>query len=49
MSQVSAAPVAGALRFEMMSEGRVLPRAERPKEDRDKRGKRYGGGGRGRR
>jgi ribonuclease R len=35
---VEAAPLAGALRFELLSEGRVLPRAERPKDDR--RGKR---------
>jgi ribonuclease R len=40
---IEAAPLAGALRFELMSEGRVLPRAERPKEDGEKR-KRYPGG-----
>ena len=30
---VEAAPLAGALRFELLSEGRVLPKRERPKPD----------------
>jgi ribonuclease R len=30
---VEAAPLAGALRFELLSEGRVLPRSERPRQD----------------
>ena len=41
---VEAAPLAGALRFELLSEGRVVPRAERP---RDERSKRPGGGRKG--
>ncbi len=40
---VEAAPLAGALRFELMSEGRVLPRRERPSPDKHRRP-----GGRGR-
>ncbi len=41
---IEAVPLAGALRFEMITEGRVLPRAERPKDEREKRSKRSGGG-----
>ncbi len=40
---VEAAPLAGALRFEMVSEGRVLPRKDRPSPDQHRRA-----GGRGR-
>jgi ribonuclease R len=29
---VEAAPLAGALRFELLSEGRILPRKDRPAE-----------------
>jgi ribonuclease R len=29
---VEAAPLAGALRFEMLTEGRILPRKDRPAE-----------------
>jgi len=31
---VEAAPLAGALRFELLSEGRILPRSERPRDER---------------
>ena len=31
---VEAAPLAGALRFELLSEGRLLPRSERPRDER---------------
>jgi ribonuclease R len=31
---IEAAPLAGALRFELLSEGRIIPRARRPKADR---------------
>ena len=34
---VEAAPLAGALRFEILSEGRIVPRAKRPKPERGKR------------
>ncbi len=41
---IEAAPLAGALRFELLSEGRILPRKERPKSgprrgDKDRRGR----------
>jgi ribonuclease R len=36
---VEVAPLAGALRFELLSEGRVLPRSERPREERRSRGR----------
>jgi ribonuclease R len=42
---VEAAPLAGALRFEMLSEGRVLPKRERPKMPSP--GRRFGRGGNG--
>ena len=29
---VEAAPLAGALRFELLSEGRIVPRSKRPEE-----------------
>jgi ribonuclease R len=38
---VEAAPLAGALRFELLSSGRILPRSERPRGERS-RGKRDG-------
>jgi ribonuclease R len=34
---VEAAPLAGALRFEMVSEGRILPRKDRPSPDKHRR------------
>jgi ribonuclease R len=51
---VEAAPLAGALRFEMVSEGRVLPRKDRPSPDQHRRPGQRGrapdrGGKRGRR
>ena len=30
---IEAAPLAGALRFELLSEGRVLPRSKRPRPE----------------
>ena len=30
---IEAAPLAGALRFELLSEGKVLPRSKRPKPE----------------
>ena len=36
---VEAAPLAGALRFELLSEGRILPRSERPRDERRPRGR----------
>ena len=36
---VEAAPLAGALRFELLSEGRILPRSERPRDERRDRGR----------
>ena len=42
---VEVAPLAGALRFEMLSEGRVLPKRERPKMPSP--GRRFGRGGNG--
>ncbi len=44
---IEAAPLAGALRFELLSEGRVLPRAERPRVER-RPGRRAGGAAAGR-
>src|SRR5690606_120627 len=40
---VEAAPLAGALRFELLSEGRILPRAERPKSGKAQRGRKSAG------
>ena len=34
---VEAAPLAGALRFELLSDGRIVPRSKRPKPERGKR------------
>jgi ribonuclease R len=42
---IEAAPLAGALRFELLSEGRTVPRKDRPAEERRGRGK-YDGRGR---
>jgi ribonuclease R len=36
---IEAAPLAGALRFELLSEGRVLPRKSRPQRERKDRRK----------
>ncbi|MCP4382766.1 MAG: ribonuclease R [Hyphomicrobiales bacterium] len=50
---IEAAPLAGALRFELLSEGRILPRKERPKPTGrrrappDRRGRKPGRGRRG--
>jgi ribonuclease R len=44
---VEAAPLAGALRFEMLSDGRVLPKKDRPKHTPERKGgrpERRGGG-----
>ncbi len=41
---VEAAPLAGALRFELLSEGKTLPRSERPRFERDRGGSRKGAG-----
>ncbi len=40
---IEAAPLAGALRFELLSEGRVLPRKDRPREDTSRRPRGKGG------
>jgi ribonuclease R len=40
---IEAAPLAGALRFELLSEGRVLPRKDRPREDTSRRTRGKGG------
>jgi ribonuclease R len=44
---VEAAPLAGALRFELLSEGRTLPKKDRPAEDRPRGGRPAKGGKRG--
>jgi ribonuclease R len=44
---VEAAPLAGALRFELLSEGRTLPKKDRPAEDRPRGGRPAKGGTRG--
>jgi ribonuclease R len=41
---VEAAPLAGALRFELLSSGKIIPRAERPREDKRARRKDDGKG-----
>ena len=45
---VEAAPLAGALRFELLSEGRVLPRTERPKATKPAHGRKAAGAAKGR-
>jgi ribonuclease R len=44
---IEAAPLAGALRFELLSEGRIVPRAKRPRSE--PRGKKRAVAVRGRR
>lgn len=52
---IEAAPLAGALRFELLSEGRIVPRKDRPKSGgrrpggQERRGRKPGKPGRGRR